>query len=173
MKQEPQNVEAALSHVIKFEAFEQLLTSQDAMVDHNDDCAMSWLCSVCTFAGLSEVGETAALHKLIRDLQDALAQTTRVMAAMANRLSSGHTTPFETASSVDSILDALLMPVVLAPGHTALGQPGLEGGRGRAAHQHGRETDSCHICGQVRQQTDESDQQTEPANGTATCRHVI
>jgi len=34
MKPEPQNVEAALSHAIKFEAFEQLLTSQGAMVDH-------------------------------------------------------------------------------------------------------------------------------------------
>jgi len=94
MKQEPQNVEAALSHVIKFKVFKQSLTFQD----HNDGHATCRLCSACTDAGPSKVGETAALCKLIGNLQDALAQATRVMAAMANRLWSGHTTPLETAS---------------------------------------------------------------------------
>jgi len=76
MKQELQNVEAALSHAIKFEAFEQSLTSQDAMIDHNDGHAVRRSCSVCTVAGPSEVGETATLSKLIGDLQDTLVQVT-------------------------------------------------------------------------------------------------
>jgi len=116
MKQEPQNVEAALSHAIKFETFEQSLASQCAVVNHNDSGAMRKLCSVCTVAGQSEAGETAALRKLIGDLQDALVQATRVMAAMANGLCCGHTAPPKTASSVNSIPDAVLLPP-LAPGH--------------------------------------------------------
>jgi len=50
--------------------------------------------------------ETAALHKLIGDLQDAFAQATRVMAAMANGLWT-HTAPSETASSVSSVPDVV------------------------------------------------------------------
>ena len=107
MKQEPQNVEAALSHTIKLEAFEQLLACQGAMVNHNDGCATCQLCSVCAVTGLSEVGETAALHKLIGDLWSAPAQVTRGMAALAEGLWSGHTTPSEVASSVGSVLDAV------------------------------------------------------------------
>jgi len=84
MKQETQNVEAALSHYIKFEAFEQSLSSQGGTVNHNDSGTMCQLCSVCTVAGPSEAGEIAALHKLIGNLQDTLAQATRVMSAMAN-----------------------------------------------------------------------------------------
>jgi len=116
MKQEPQNVETALSHAVKFEAFEQLLTSQGAMVNRNDSSTMLQLCSVCMVAGPLEAGATAALHKLIRDLQNALAQATTVVAAMANGLWSGHTAPLKTVSSVNSIPDAVLLPL-LAPGH--------------------------------------------------------
>jgi len=74
------------------------------MVDHNDGHTTCQMCSVCTLAGPLEVGETAALYKLIGDVQDALAQVTRVMAAMANGLWSGHTAPLETASFVGSVL---------------------------------------------------------------------
>jgi len=71
MKQQPQNVDAALSHAIKYEAFEQSMASQGGVVNHND----GQLCSVvCTVAGPSEAGETAALLKLIGDLQDAMGQ---------------------------------------------------------------------------------------------------
>jgi len=96
------------------------------MVDHNDGHAMCWSCSICTIAGPSEVDETATLCKLIGDLQDALAQATRVMATMVNGLWSGHAIPSETASSVTSILDAVSM--LLAPGHTASVQPSCGGG---------------------------------------------
>ena len=125
-------MKATLSHDIKFEAFEQSLTFRNAVVDHNDGCATCQSCSVCTVADPSEVGETAALCKLIGDLQDALAQATRVMAAMANGLQSGHTAPLETASSVDSVPIAVLTPPVAAPGQMASGQPGHEGGCGHA-----------------------------------------
>ena len=66
MKQEPRNVEDALSLAIKLEAFEQSLATQGDMVNHNDSSTMCWLFSVCTLAGLSEVGETATLSKLCR-----------------------------------------------------------------------------------------------------------
>jgi len=169
MKQELQIVEATLSYTIKSEAFEQSLTPQSAMADHNDGHAACWLCSVSMVAGPSEAGETAILCKLIRDLQNALAQATKVMAAMANGLWSDHTISPETASSVDSVPDTVLTPPALAPGHTSLGQPSREGGCGCANHQQAWKSDSCHVCGQVGQQTDKSNQQMEPANGTVTC----
>ena len=86
MKQEPQNVEAALSHTIKLEAFEQLLAYQGTMVNHNNGHAMHQLCSVRAVTGLSEAGETATLCELIGDLQNAPAQVTRGMAALTEGL---------------------------------------------------------------------------------------
>ena len=93
MKQEPQNMEAALRHTIKL------------CLNNRWPAKVLWLtimtaalragCVVCTVAGPSEVDETAALHKLIRDVQDTLAQATRVMAAISNGLWNGHTTPSE------------------------------------------------------------------------------
>ena len=95
------------------------------------------------------------------------------MAAMANGLWNGHATPSETASSIASIPDGVSTPLAPVPRHTASGQPGQGGGHGRMDHQHVWETGSCHICGQVKQQTEESSQQTEPANRTAMCQHII
>ena len=48
-----------------------------------------------------------------------------------------------------------------------------EGDRGLMDHQRAQEMDLCHVCGQGGQQTDESNQQTEPANRPATCRCII
>jgi len=73
------------------------------MVDHNDGRTTHRFYSVSTAASPSEVSETATLCKLIGELQDAPAQVTRVTAAMANRLWSGHTAPSETVCSVGSI----------------------------------------------------------------------
>ena len=61
MKQEPQNVEAALSHAIKLEAFEQLLAYQGTMVNHNDGHSTHQLCTVCAVTGVPEAEETATL----------------------------------------------------------------------------------------------------------------
>ena len=165
MKQEPQNMEAALSHTIKFEAFEQSLASQGAMVNRNNGGATRRLCSLCALAGPSQADETAALHQLIGNLH-----ATRVMAAVANGLWSDHTTPLKTASFVDYVRMLFRHRQHL---DRALGQPSHEGGHGCADHQHAREMDLCHIWGQVGQQTDENDQQTEPANGTAMWQCVI
>ena len=74
------NVEAALSHAIKLEAFEQSLAYQGTLVDHIDGRVTCWLCTVCAGTGLLEAGETAALCKLIEDLRNALAQVTRGVA---------------------------------------------------------------------------------------------
>jgi len=171
MKQEPQNVEAALSHAIKLEAFEQFLASQGELVDHNDTapCAghvLSVQLQVC------HRWVTATLHKLIGDIQDALAQATKVMAAMVNGLWSGHTAPSKAASSVGSILDAVLTLLALAAGHTVFSQIGRGSCHGCMDHQRARETDLCHVCGQVRQQTDESNWQMESAGRTVTCRRI-
>jgi len=43
-------------------------------------------CSICAISGLSEVGETATLCELIRDLQSTLAQATRGIAVLVNGL---------------------------------------------------------------------------------------
>jgi len=82
-------VKAALSRTIIPEAFEQSLASQGT-VAHNDGHATCWPCTVCAITGSLEVGETAALHKLIKDLQNALAQATGWIAALAMGLWSGH-----------------------------------------------------------------------------------
>jgi len=136
MKQEPQNVEAALSHSIRLEAFEQLLASQGGMVDHNDGRTTCRSCSVCTVAGLLLAGKTATLCKLIGDLQDALAQATRVRDGSHGQRA--------LECSYRSIGDWMLCwlcpgpvstPLALqAPGHMAFGQPSREGGCKRADH---------------------------------------
>jgi len=98
MKQEAQKVEAALSHAIKLEAFEQSPACQDTMVNHT----ICRPCSVCTVTGLSEAGETPALCELIGDKRSTLAQAARRTEALANGLWSGHTAPSEATSSVGS-----------------------------------------------------------------------
>jgi len=128
MKQEPRSVEAALSHAIKLEAFEQSLAFQGTLVNHNDGHAMHQPCSVCAVTGPSEVGQTAAFRELIEDVQNTLEQAMRGMAALAKGLWSGRTTPSEVASSAGSIPDAVSTLPVLAPRHTSLGQPGRGGG---------------------------------------------
>jgi len=144
------------------------------MVNHNDGHATHWPCCVCAVTGPSEAGESASLHKLIGDLQNTLAQATMGMAALANGLWNGHTTPLNAASSIGSVLDAVSMPPVKAHGHTALGQPGHEGGCGCGGHQHSSGMDPCHICKQVGQQVDESDQRgMEAAIRSVTCHHVL
>ena len=83
MKRDPQNVGAALSHAIKLEAFEQLLACQGAMVDHDDSRAKRWPQTVCAVAESPDASETAALHKCVDELQEALAQATKGIAALA------------------------------------------------------------------------------------------
>jgi len=89
---------------------------------------MHWPCTLCAVTDPS-VGETAALCKLIEDLQVTGTSNKRDMAALVAGLWSGRTTLSDTASSVGSILDAVSMPPMLAPGHMASGQPGRGGGR--------------------------------------------
>jgi len=86
---------------------------------------MCQLCSVCTVTGPFEAGETATLCQLIGNLQDALAQATRVIAAMANGLWGGHAAPLETASSVDSVpVPDVVSPLLAsAPGYMAWVNP--------------------------------------------------
>jgi len=50
MKWEPQNVEAALSHAIKLEAYEQSLSCQGNSVDRDDSHAKHQLWTVCRVA---------------------------------------------------------------------------------------------------------------------------
>ena len=173
IKREPQNVEAALSHVIRWEAIEQSLTYQGTLVNHNDGHTMHQPCTVCAVTGPSEVSETAALRELIDDLQNALAQATRGMAALAAGLWSAQDTPSDAASSVDSVPDTVLTLPAPACEHTASGQPGYGGGRGHGDHPHSMETDPCHIGGQVRQQADKSDRRRMESAIRSTTYHRI
>jgi len=67
MKQEPQNVEAVLSHAIKLQVFEQSPAYQRTLVDHDDGHATRQQCNVCAVTGQSEAGKTVALRN--RDLR--------------------------------------------------------------------------------------------------------
>ena len=133
MKQEPQNVEGALSHAIKLRRLSR---------------TTCWPCTVCAVTGLSEADENAAVHELIEDL-NTVAQATKGMTALAKRLWSGHTAPSDAASSLGSVPDAVSTPPVPASGRMALGQPGRGGGCGHGGHQHSSKMDPCHVCGQV------------------------
>ena len=138
-------MEAALSQAIKLEAFEQLLGHQGTLVDHNHGCATYQPCTVCAVTGPSEVGESAAFCKLIKDLQNALTQAMRGMTALATGLWSGHATPLDAASSVGSLLDAGSMPPGLAAGHMASSQPGRGRGRGCGDNRCLSERDLCDV----------------------------
>jgi len=127
MKQVPQNVETALSHEIKLEAFEQSLACQGILVDHNDGRSTRRPHTACADTGPSQAGGTAKLRELIEDLQNTLKQATRRMAAMAAGLFSGCATPLDAASSASSIPGTVSTPPAPAPGHMASGQPGHGG----------------------------------------------
>jgi len=83
MKQEPQNVDAALSHVIKVEVFEQLPTCQGMMVDEENGHAKCQLRTVCAVAESSDTSKTTALHKRMDELQEALEQAMKGISALA------------------------------------------------------------------------------------------
>jgi len=58
--------------------------------------------TVCAVTGSLEAGESAALCKLIKDLQNALTQVTRGMTALATGAWSGRAAPSDAASPVGS-----------------------------------------------------------------------
>ena len=82
-KREPQNVEEALNHAIKLEAYEQLLLLQSNPEEFDDSRPRRRPRNVCTVADPPDAGSSAALRKQVEELQAALAQATRGMAAMA------------------------------------------------------------------------------------------
>jgi len=100
VKQELQNVQAAVSHAIKLEAFEQSLACQGALFDHDDDRAKRWPRTVCAVTESSDASETAVLRKHVGELQEALAQVTKGIAALAAGPWSGRAALQDTASSV-------------------------------------------------------------------------
>ena len=85
MKQEPQNVEAALTHAIKLVAFEQSLACQGrpTLVNQDDGCAKCRLQTVCATAESSHASKIALLCKQVDELQEALAQAMKEVAALA------------------------------------------------------------------------------------------
>ena len=68
MKREPENIEEALRHAIKLEAFEQSL-----MLHNSDDaeqrCPRWWPRNVYSLADPPDAGKTAAVWKQVGDLQ--------------------------------------------------------------------------------------------------------
>jgi len=63
-------------------------------------------CAVCSVKDPSDTGEAAALHRQVEDLQDALAQATRGMAAMAAGQKSGSAAPPDAAPAITPVPDA-------------------------------------------------------------------
>jgi len=83
MKREQQNVEEALNHAIKLEAYEQSLLLQNNSEEFDESRPRRRPRNVCTVADPPDAGNAAALRKQVEELQAALAQGTRGMAAMA------------------------------------------------------------------------------------------
>ena len=90
-------MEAALSHAIKLEAFEQSLAYQDTLIGHDDGRAMRRPRTVCAVTGPSEACKPTTLCKLIET------EATSGMAALATGIWSGRATLSDAASSVSSI----------------------------------------------------------------------
>ena len=156
MKQEPQNVDAALSHSIMLKAFEQSLAYRGNLVDHDDRHATRQPCTVCAVTGPSEADETVALRMLIQP-----PGPTKCCGTSSEMDGSFGCRALEMSgavSSVGCIPHTVLRPPVPAPGHMASDQPGRGGGHRWGDYQRSREMDPCHVCGQVGYQADDCDQ---------------
>ena len=98
-------MEAALSQANKLEAYEQSLACQGTLVDHDDGRAKHCPRTVCAVAESSDASKTAALHKCMHKLQEALAQATTEIAVLAAGPWSGQ------AALLDPLSALLRMPV--------------------------------------------------------------
>ena len=171
MKREPQNVEIVLSHAIKLETYEQSLSTQGSLVD---GCAKCRPHAVCAVGDPLDVGKAAMLRRQVSELRGALTQLTRRMASFTARPWSGLATPHNAASSVGSILDAVLTQPAPAPGQMASGQPGHGGGCRCGDRQCSRKTDVCWTCKQLGHWANECDQwRTESAIRGVMCRRFL
>jgi len=85
MKKEARNVEEAVSHAIKLKAYEQSLLLHNAAStdDFDESRPRRWPRNVCSAMHPPDAVDTATLQKQIGELQEALAQATKGMAAMA------------------------------------------------------------------------------------------
>ena len=89
MKREPQNVEAALSHTIKLESFEQSLSCKGTLINHDNGCSKRRSQTVYAVAELSDASENAVFCKPVDELQQVLVQVTKGIAALAAGSRSG------------------------------------------------------------------------------------
>jgi len=103
MKQEPPNVEVALSHAIKVEAYEQSLACQGTLATEQDDghtkCRSR---NVFAVSDQSDSSETAMLWKWVEELQEVLEQATKRIATLATGPWSGRAAHPGAAAMVDS-----------------------------------------------------------------------
>jgi len=85
LKKEPQNIEEALNYAIKLEAFEQslMVSNSDDSNDTGDSRTKRRPKYVYIVSDPSPASDTAALQRQVMELQQALAQATKGMAAMA------------------------------------------------------------------------------------------
>ena len=103
MKRELLNVEAALSHAIKVEAYEQSLACEGTSVTEQDDGrAMRRNRNVFAVTDQADSSETATLRKPVEQLQEALEQATKGIAALTAGSWSGRAAQPGVLAMVDS-----------------------------------------------------------------------
>jgi len=130
MKREPQNVEKALNHAIKLEAYEQSLSLQNNSEEFDERRRRQRPPNVCTVADPPDASGSAAFRKQVEELQAALAQATRGIAAMAagHAVSAG---PIALAGDVGTAA-AVAGPVAFARDDVLAGRVGTAGHAGTA-----------------------------------------
>jgi len=118
--------------------------------------------NVYALADSPGAGESAAIHKQLKDMRDVLAQATQGIAAMAVTARDDQAAPTVAAPSPDPVPDAVAAPAVPnSKWSTSAGQSGRGGtGRGRGGARRSRDKDPCRLCGQLGHWANECRQRT-------------
>ena len=146
MKRVAHNVEEALSHAIKLEAYEQSLLLHNAVSSDEFDESRPRRRprNVCSVIDPSGAGDTAMLRKQVGELQEALAQATKGMAAMAAGPRSDQAASAAVTQKTCAVPDAIPPPSMPAQvSSSSDGKWSRGGGRGRGLHCRTRDTDPC------------------------------
>ena len=154
MKKEPRNIEEALNYAIKLEAFEQSLlvtNSGDDSVDTDDSRTKKRPKYVYSVAD-PPASQTAALQRQVTELQQALAQATKGITAMASApweppVQVSAATPTGSTASQPIVPRSTSDPASKSAPPAGAWTRGS--GRGRGAGRQNRQNDPCRLCGQV------------------------
>jgi len=161
MKKEPRNIEEALNYATKLEAYERSLSLAGHADDIEQRSTRRRSQKVFTVTDPPDADDPIALRKQVNDMQDALVQATRSLAALSAEPERSRITPSAAASNSGSVSDAVLAPSVPATGQTTCKKRSVrEGGRGQGGRRRSKDTDPCRVCGQLGHWANECGQRT-------------